>query len=551
MKGSKGIFYTLRRTIPIFCFLILLAGFVLPGEAEARRYASIVIDAETGDIISASRPDREIYPASLAKMMTLYLLFEALDEGRLTLDQPLKVSRAAARVSPSKLGLKAKQTIKVKDVILALVTKSANDAAVVASEALGGTERKFAKVMTAKARELGMSRTTFKNASGLPNRRQVSTARDLAKLAQALLRDFPQHYHYFSEKSFSYKGRSYRNHNKLLRSYKGADGIKTGYIRASGFNLVASVVRHGRRLIAVVIGGKTSRSRDRHIAGLLDKSFVQVAKNMRKTPTLPERNPFQLAAAQVGTNGSNGASQSVAAPAVRQPAQETVAKAHSGKPGPLAIPLPRPKPAPMGHASITPAAPPAAKPRLTEPQAENGIEVAALTPSDLAAGPELTQGAATPNPAPAAGITAEPIAPIVQPTSQFVMAAQLPQADALDTDTPQVAAERRQVATFTPGDTETDSLEEEIWGVQVGAFSNFGPAHDAVAQAATTIPDLLQATRPVISQINSETGLLYRARLSGLSEVRAREACRLLAERDLSCVVVPPQMTAASGQSAS
>jgi len=150
MKGSKGIFYTLRRTIPIFCFLILLAGFVLPGEAEARRYASIVIDAETGDIISASRPDREIYPASLAKMMTLYLLFEALDEGRLTLDQPLKVSRAAARVSPSKLGLKAKQTIKVKDVILALVTKSANDAAVVASEALGGTERKFAKVMAAR-----------------------------------------------------------------------------------------------------------------------------------------------------------------------------------------------------------------------------------------------------------------------------------------------------------------------------------------------------------------------------------------------------------------
>lgn len=273
-----------------------------PTIAEAR-YASIVIDADTGEVLHAANQDTRNYPASLTKMMTLYMAFEALENGTLKLDQQLKVSRRAAGMPPSKLGLKAGRTIKAKDVILALVTKSANDAAVVMAEALGGKETSFARMMTKRAHALGMKRTQFRNASGLPNRGQLSTARDMSKLAQALLRDFPGYYKYFSTKSFTYAGRTYRNHNKLLRNYQGTDGIKTGYIRASGFNLVASVKRNDRRLIAVVFGGRTSRSRDKHMRKLLDRGFKKLAElRIARTPPVPRRKPTatQLALAASG-----------------------------------------------------------------------------------------------------------------------------------------------------------------------------------------------------------------------------------------------------------
>ncbi len=272
--------------------LILAVSMLVSANAAEARYASIVIDAETGQVLHAANQDTRNYPASLTKMMTLYMAFEALEKGKLKLDQKLKVSRRASGMPPSKLGLKRGQTIRAEDVILALVTKSANDAAVVMAEALGGKETTFARMMTKKARALGMKRTTFRNASGLPNRGQLSTARDMSKLAQALLRDFPSYYRYFSTKTFKYAGRTYRNHNKLLKNYKGTDGIKTGYIRASGFNLVASVKRNDRRLIAVVFGGRTSRSRDRHIRKLLDRGFKKLAElRIAKTPPVPRRKP--------------------------------------------------------------------------------------------------------------------------------------------------------------------------------------------------------------------------------------------------------------------
>jgi D-alanyl-D-alanine carboxypeptidase len=273
-----------------------LALFV--ATAAQARYASIVIDYDTGRVLHETNADTRNHPASLAKMMTLYLAFEALEHGSLTLDQKLKVSRRAAGMPAAKLGLKRGETITVKNAILALVTKSANDAAVVVAEALAKKETRFAGMMTKKARALGMKRTKFRNASGLPNRRQLSTARDMAMLARALIRDFPKHYQLFATKEFVYKGRRHRNHNRLLRKYAGVDGIKTGYIRASGFNLVASVTRNGRRLIAVVFGGKTPRSRDRHIAKLLDRSFAKLAsKGPDKIPAPPPRKPaFALAA---------------------------------------------------------------------------------------------------------------------------------------------------------------------------------------------------------------------------------------------------------------
>nr|WP_207168765.1 D-alanyl-D-alanine carboxypeptidase family protein [Rhodovibrio sodomensis] len=267
---------------------------VQPGEAVAR-YASIVIDAETGTVLHAANADTRNYPASLTKMMTLYMTFEALDQGRLTLHQRLPVSRRAQGITPSKLYLRVGDTIRVEDAVLALVTKSANDAAVVLAEALGEEEWKFARMMTKRARELGMRRTTFRNASGLPNRHQLSTARDMATLSRALIYDYPHYYHYFSTTRFRYQGRTYGSHNNLLDDYRGTDGIKTGYIRASGFNLAASVVRDGRRLIAVVFGGRTARSRDRHIMALLDDGFAQ-ARRLRAIPVVspPAPKPVEI-----------------------------------------------------------------------------------------------------------------------------------------------------------------------------------------------------------------------------------------------------------------
>ena len=244
--------------------------------AQALQYSSIVIDADSGKVLQADRPDAHNYPASLTKMMTLYLTFEALESKRLRLDQEITVSAHAEAQRPSKLGLGAGETLKVEAAILAVVTKSANDIAVALAEALGGSEAAFAVQMTQKARSLGMTRTTFRNASGLPNDQQMSTPRDLATLGLALIEDWPQYYHYFSRSSFSYNGQTMPNHNHLMARYQGMDGIKTGFINKSGFNLVASAVRNGHRLVGVVMGGPSARDRDNHMAALLDAAFRRV-----------------------------------------------------------------------------------------------------------------------------------------------------------------------------------------------------------------------------------------------------------------------------------
>lgn len=244
--------------------------------AQASKYAAIVVEEASGKVLFARNADHLRYPASLTKIMTLYLLFEDIEAGYMTLKSQVPVSRMAAGRSPSKLYLKPGQSISVEQAIYALVTKSANDVATAIAEKLSGTERKFAQRMTRKAQALGMKRTVFKNASGLPNRRQKSTARDMAKLAVAMRHDFPQFFKYFSTRSFNWKGHKFSNHNKLLSKYSGTDGIKTGYIDASGFNLVATVERNGVRLIGVVFGGKTSRSRNHHMMEILDNQFKRV-----------------------------------------------------------------------------------------------------------------------------------------------------------------------------------------------------------------------------------------------------------------------------------
>ena len=238
--------------------------------------ASIVLDAESGRVLQSNDADDIKYPASLTKIMTLYLTFEALKKGQVKLTDRFTVSREAADMPPTKLGLQRGETIKVEDAILGLVTKSANDAAAVVAENLAGSESRFAEQMTRKAKKLGMTHTQFRNASGLPDDDQVTTARDMAVLARAIMRDFPEYYPYFSRESFTFRGRTHRNHNHLLGQYEGADGVKTGYIRASGFNLVASSKRGDTRLIGVVLGGKTARSRDKAMEKLLDRTFARL-----------------------------------------------------------------------------------------------------------------------------------------------------------------------------------------------------------------------------------------------------------------------------------
>ena len=289
---SKIISVTARNMIWLFMAAFMaLAGVSVP--AHAAKYAAIVIEEDSGRVLFARNADKLRYPASLTKIMTLYLLFEDISAGRLTLKSRIPVSKVAAGRSPSKLYLKPGQSISAEQAIYALVTKSANDVATAVAEKLAGTERAFAKRMTRKARALGMSRTTFRNASGLPHSKQRSTARDMARLAIALRRDFPQYFRYFSTKSFNWKGRKFGNHNKLLSKFDGTDGIKTGYINASGFNLVATVTRNNVRLIGVVFGGKTSRSRDAHMMDILERQFKRIkpAQARQQLAALPKKLP--------------------------------------------------------------------------------------------------------------------------------------------------------------------------------------------------------------------------------------------------------------------
>ena len=240
---------------------------------DENRYAAIVMDASNGEIIFEKNADALRHPASITKIMTLYLTFEALADGRLKLDDRVPVSRHAASMAPSKLGVAPGGSVSVDQAMRAVAVISANDMAVALAEKLAGSEPRFTALMTVRARELGMANTQYVNANGLPDPRQISSAHDIAILSRAVMRDFPQYYGYFSLKSFTYDGRTETNHNHLLASMPGVDGLKTGFINASGFNLSASAVRDNHRLIAVVLGGQTAHARDEHVRDLLDTGF--------------------------------------------------------------------------------------------------------------------------------------------------------------------------------------------------------------------------------------------------------------------------------------
>ncbi len=371
-----------RFTAFLSLVLLVVVSWSLPRPALGRIHAAIVVDHATGAVLYARRADRPVYPASLTKLMTLYLTFEALREGRLRLDQRLPVSRRAARQPPSRLGLRPGERIRLRDAILALTVKSANDVAVVLAEALAGSERAFARRMTARARALGMRNTRFRNASGLPHRAQKTTARDMALLARRLLEDFPEYYRFFGKRSFRFRGRVYRNHNRLLGRYAGVDGLKTGYIRASGYNLVASARRDGRRVIAVVIGGRTARARDREMRRLLDLGFRRARLLAVAARVAPRPAATTLAAASAPRP-----------PAMPVPAARALAMGGDGPSATAGLPAAVPRPRPVA-ALLTP------RPRPPRAQGQGaGVRaVAGTSPPRQRAGRALRVAGARPGP---------------------------------------------------------------------------------------------------------------------------------------------------------
>lgn len=303
-KNLKGRIFSSLGGVICLSLLSVIITFGAPKKSFAKKsqknekYASLVMDAETGVILHQRYADKPLHPASLTKIMTLMMAFEALEQGKITPNTRIRISRHAASMVPSKIGLKPGSSIKFKDAIYILVTKSANDVAVAMGEHLGRTESSFGRLMTRKARYIGMKNTTFRNASGLHDPKQITTARDMALLAQYVINRYPNYYKYFNKQSYKYQGVTYKNHNKLLGTYKGMDGMKTGYVRASGFNLVASAVRNNQRIIGVVFGGRSGKTRNEHMANLLDAGFTKVNKLRvahAKVP-LPPRKPGALLA---------------------------------------------------------------------------------------------------------------------------------------------------------------------------------------------------------------------------------------------------------------
>jgi len=354
--------YALKRAAQATLLLAVVTGCstastTIPAIAAGDRYAAIVIDANTGKTLFASNADAQRYPASLTKMMTLYMLFEAMQAGRMSKDTRIPVSAYAAARPPTKIGFRPGQSIRAEDAALAMITKSANDVATAVGEYLGGSEERFAQMMTAKARRLGMRNTTFRNASGLPNMAQHTTARDMAILSIALRQHFPNEFSYFSRRSFVFRGQTINGHNRLLGRVEGVDGIKTGYTNASGYNLASSVSLDGRRLVAVVMGGNTGASRDAHMAQLIRKYLPMATRSRNAAPLVAMRNEAPQVVASVDLPKARNAPVPVnrEAAAVEDVINNESGEGDSDQPQVLALAAPTARPAALAaQAAIRP-----------------------------------------------------------------------------------------------------------------------------------------------------------------------------------------------------
>ena len=481
-------------------------------------YSDIVVDGNTGAILHSSNPDALRHPASLTKIMTLYMLFERLEAGKITLKTELPVSAHAAAQAPSKLGLKPGQTITVEEAIKATVTKSANDVAAVIAEALGGDEDTFSKLMTAKARGLGMRNTVYKNASGLPDDAQITTARDQALLGRAIQDQFPQYYRYFATTRFSFRGKSISGHNRLVGRVEGVDGIKTGYTNASGFNLVTSMKRSGRHVVAVVLGGRSASSRDAKMRELIT-DYVRVASAQRTAPVIAEAAPAEP---------KRNIVQRFAAAVMKPARAETAHEA--------AVPLPRAAPAaaaPIQVASASvdtmPAAssPAAAVPGSSQPLAPIAVKTLSVKP-----------GVQVPLAAPAAMASIAPTT-VKGPELAFADPGQDRQPGLLGTITTKTASA---MPVPLPREESTATLLRPAprsgWVIQVGAFDKEEEARlrldTAQARAKSLLGEADGFTEPVVK--GGKT--LYRARFAGFDKERAEAACQYLKKNELACMAV-------------
>lgn len=510
----------------------LLMALAIPSEAMASKYASMVIDANTGKTLQASSADEQRHPASLTKMMTLYMVFDEIGQGRLSLDSTIRMTKWGAMAPPSKLGLEEGEEITVRNAILALVTKSANDVARAVAEHIGGTEAGFARMMTEKARLLGMPKTTFRNASGLPDIEQVTTARDMLTLALHLQDHFPQHYHFFSTRAFKYRGRTYRNHNGLLRTYPGTDGIKTGYIRMSGFNVVTSVKRGNRHVVGVVFGGRTARSRNaemsRLLNGTIQKASTRKTRNpepasfYRVPPPIPARPPApEKVASSAGPKPLMTASSAPPIPA-RSP---EMAPQDSAASPTIAI-------AKVRHVSVAPAADPSDK--QPEPVAlRTTTAPAGLTgPTRVVLGraPSTLQEQAESLPRGgepalerltfAHQAYAAPAAP--EPVTQAIA---LPEGDK-----PRAVEVAARIPVSSPS-------AAGGYHVQVGAYTTLAEAKKALVATLEQASALLAESAPLTIPVKSGARQLFRARFAGFDSSAARNTCEALRQRQIDCFV--------------
>jgi D-alanyl-D-alanine carboxypeptidase len=525
-----------------------------PATANANGYnppfASIVVDANSGKVLEDADADAPRHPASLTKIMTLYLLFERLDAGKIKLDTPLKVSEHAASQAPSKLGLDPGDTIEVEDAIRAVVTKSANDMAVVIAEALAGDEGEFARLMTSKAHALGMSHTEYRNASGLPDDNQITTARDLALLGRAIQERFPQYYRYFATPSFTYHGNSMRNHNHLLGSVEGVDGIKTGYTEASGFNLVTSLRRGNRHLVAVIMGGRSAGMRGEQMRELLNEQIAH-ASERRTAPMIADNagsndphsksQTFALASAPPSTaRAETGATSGIGA----RPAQ--------GSSDPIKPILVKTIPVKAGAArtaSLESTSPQLAPPQNTAPQPS-----AVPTPQVVTTRPDLDPQTPIINPEPGvlgvlpAHIAAQPIG--AQPASAQQMIGP-PPAATLEVSSRQALASAPAVAsaaTSASVQSEAASGNEGTlvspaqvhtgWMIQVGALEDASEAKARLDLAQSKAHDALARAEAFTETVVKGDKTFYRARFAGLDKDRAEAACKFLKRSDIPCMAL-------------
>ncbi len=443
-------------------------------------YASIVVDANSGKIMAAANADSLRHPASLTKMMTLYLLFERLQEGKIKMTTELPVSAHAASMAPSKLGLKPGQSIAVEDAIKSIVTKSANDVAVVVAEALGGSELEFAHMMTAKARALGMMRTNYHNASGLPDSQQLTTAHDQAILARALQDRFPTYFHYFSTQHFVYRGEAMRNHNHMLGHVDGVDGIKTGYIHASGFNIAIDVRRNHRHLVVVMFGGRTARARDARVKGLIDDN-IKVASTKRTAPLVVE-----------GWEG----------------------KTKLASVSPLPTPAPElPTTAAPKLGSTAPINPTPVKTVLVQPST---MHTASLAPLSLDARKleQMPSTAEKPTITTVATVKRAPL-PVAKPES--------------------VASLSAKTALHT---APASAKEHTGWMIQVGAFDDEHEAKVRLEKARLKATHQLGKADPFTERVAKGEKSFYRARFAGLDKTQAQAACKYLKRSDIPCMLL-------------